>query len=101
MEEIKLQSVDTKANTFKALQMFASTLTDRVRELDRLEREWKIDKGESTKILTSMIESYVYSVIQAMKRVEAAQPQSKEEVRANAELISKLAQDNVINGGSL
>lgn len=57
---------------YKGLREFAATLTQRVRELDAKERNCEMGTGESTEILGSIIESYVYAVVQANVKYEVA-----------------------------
>lgn len=49
-----------------AIHNFAATLTHRVRELDEMEREYKIMPGDATKILSDMIEAQVYAIFRTM-----------------------------------
>lgn len=57
---------------YQALKEFAATLTERARELDQKEREYLIVPGQSAEILQSMIENFVYTVIQLeIKRIRS------------------------------
>lgn len=48
---------------YKGLHEFAATLTDKVRELEKMEREYRIVPGQSKEILGSIIESYVHAAV--------------------------------------
>ena len=59
-KEIKLLS------PMEAIHAFAKELTTKVRELDELERQWKLGTGQATEILEQMIEAHLYSVFKTM-----------------------------------
>jgi len=59
-KEIKLLS------PMESIHSFAKELTTKVRELDELERQWKLSTGQAAEILEQMIEAHLYSVFKTM-----------------------------------
>lgn len=49
-----------------AIHNFAATLTHKTRELDQMEREYKIVPGDAAKILSDMIETQLYVIFKTM-----------------------------------
>lgn len=62
IEEIKLKSPAL------ATKDFAAQLTAKTRELDELERSYQITSEQATDILNGMIESFVWAVVQTLRR---------------------------------
>jgi hypothetical protein len=61
-----------------ALHEFASKLTTKVRELEQMERAYLISPGQSTEILSSMIESHLYATFKTMIANERVRPEDRE-----------------------
>lgn len=60
----------------KGFHAFASALTGKIRELEEKERNYLIVSGQANEILTSMIESYVYSAVNLLLKQRTTEDQS-------------------------
>lgn len=93
MKHTPLQQEQKLLTPALAIKEFASGLTERVRHLDMLERTNRILPNQSTEILTGMIEGFVYTVIQTLRRQE----KGNDLVEIDPEAIWKLLESDILS----